>query len=120
MTQIPNWPDRNQVIDRPATPTRAANKEQVQPPNMYDVLLLNDQTTPFEFVTKVLTGIFNVHAKKAYDIMMSAHQSGLALVVTLPRDLAETKVDQANTLARGTVNPVFKGPMELTFSAKPR
>ncbi len=120
MTQIPKWPDRNQVIDRPATPTRAANKEQVQPPDMYVVFLHNDNTTPFEFVIGVLTDVFNVRSEKAHTIMMSAHQSGLAQVVTLPRDLAETKVHQANTLARGTVNPVFKGPMELTFSAQPR
>lgn len=120
MTIIPNWPGRNQVIDRPATPTKTANKENVQPPEMYGVFLQNDDTTPFDFVVKVLTDVFNVRGEKAQAIMMSAHRSGLALVVTLPRDMAETKVHNANTRARNTTNPIFKRPMELTFSAEPQ
>ena len=51
-------------------PARAA------PPPMYQVLLLNDDYTPMEFVVKVLQKFFNKNHEDATRIMLQVHHEG--------------------------------------------
>lgn len=104
---------------RKSTPgTHDAGLEPVEP-LMYNVFLLNDNTTPFPYVTEMLSRHFNLSAQRAGQVMWAAHRDGLSLVATMPKDVAETKVHRCNGEARATQNPVFNRPMELTFSAEP-
>lgn len=56
----------------------------------YRVLLHNDDFNPMEYVVQVLmTTIPSLTQPQAVDIMMEAHENGLALVITCAQEHAE-------------------------------
>jgi ATP-dependent Clp protease adaptor protein ClpS len=63
-------------------------------PKMGTVRVLNDNTTPFQWVVGVLVDIFGKSSEESERIMMEAHYSGSSVVDTYPMDVAETKVSQ--------------------------
>lgn len=69
-------------------------KHEFKKPSLYNVILLNDDYTPMDFVIEVLTRFFNMDEDKASDIMLTIHYKGKALCGTYTADVAETKVDQ--------------------------
>lgn len=82
------------------TRLRTKNKPKVERPRMYKVILLNDDFTPREFVVKVLKAEFGMGEDRAYAVMMTAHRRGVCVVAVFARDIAETKADHANDMAR--------------------
>ncbi|MFX4219712.1 MAG: ATP-dependent Clp protease adapter ClpS [Thalassobaculum sp.] len=82
------------------TRLRTKNKPKVERPRMYKVILLNDDFTPREFVVKVLKAEFGMGEDRAYAVMMTAHRRGVCVVAVFARDIAETKADRANDMAR--------------------
>eukprot|EP00903_Cladosiphon_okamuranus_P002069 g2067.t1 len=70
-------------------------KTKVQKPNLYKVILLNDDYTPREFVTLILKAEFRLDTAQAEVVMMTAHQKGACVVSVYPRDVAETKATRA-------------------------
>lgn len=106
----------------PATTPVRADNTRLQPklPNLYLVLLHNDNSTDPLFVVEVLCEVFAFNKPRAYEVMQEAHTKGIALVSAYSRDIAETKVQQAMMKAasgRNALNPA--APCELTFSAQP-
>ena len=67
---------------------------------MYRVLIHNDDVTPMDFVVKILTEVFRLELFRACQVMLEAHTSGVAHVVTEPLERAEFHVDQSRSLAR--------------------
>ena len=67
-------------------------KTVLKEPEQWNVLLLNDDYTPMDFVVEVLESIFNRHPSEAYRIMMQVHTQGSGLAGVYPHDIAETKV----------------------------
>lgn len=56
----------------------------------YRVLLHNDDSTPMEHVVKaLLTTVSSLTQPQAVSIMMEAHNSGIALVITCAQEHAE-------------------------------
>ena len=86
---------------------------------MYKVMLLNDDTTPFDFVVEMLRKHFNMPQARSVAVMMAAHTQDRALVAVYAKDIAEEKVGAANKESRATENPAFGGPMALTFACEP-
>jgi len=85
-----------------ATKTRPKTKR----PPMYKVLLLNDDYTPMEFVVHVLERYFGLSHAQAFDIMLTVHKKGLAVVGVFPFEVAETKVVQVMDAARRHQHPL--------------
>ena len=71
-------------------------RKEVAPPSMWQAVLVNDNTTPFEFVIYTLMEIFSKNMREAAEVMMEAHSKGSALVLVSTRDVIESKVTQAN------------------------
>jgi ATP-dependent Clp protease adaptor protein ClpS len=71
-----------------------------QKPQLYVVLLHNDDYTTMQFVVEVLEGIFHKSPAEAYRIMMHVHTRGHGVCGTYTHDVAETKVDQVHERAR--------------------
>src|ERR1700721_4146209 len=61
----------------PGTAVITKTKPQTKRPNLYRVLLLNDDYTPMEFVVHVLERFFNKDHETAHRIMMHVHQHGI-------------------------------------------
>lgn len=76
-------------------------------PPMFNVIVLNDDFTPMEFVVGVLITFFVMSQQKARHIMLEVHRQGKAICGTYTRDIAETKVAQVNSLARENDYPLL-------------
>ena len=66
-------------------------KTKVQRPQLYKVVLLNDDYTPREFVVLILKSEFRLDSAQAEVVMITAHQKGACVVSVYPKDVAETK-----------------------------
>ncbi|MDE0693667.1 MAG: ATP-dependent Clp protease adapter ClpS [Gammaproteobacteria bacterium] len=88
-------------------------KPALKRPQMFKVLLLNDDYTPMEFVVHVLERFFRMDYEKAWQIMMAVHTTGSAVVGIFPRDIAETKSEQVNQYAQENNHPL-KSTVEMT------
>jgi ATP-dependent Clp protease adaptor protein ClpS len=75
-------------------------------PNMYRVLLLNDDYTPMEFVVHVLERFFNKDRETATRIMLHVHQHGIGECGVFTYEVAETKVTQVMDFARKHQHPL--------------
>ncbi len=77
-----------------------------QRPPLYKVLLLNDDYTPMEFVVHVLERFFGMSHAQAFEIMLTVHKKGLAVVGVFSFEVAETKVAQVMDFARRHQHPL--------------
>lgn len=75
-------------------------------PKLHKVILLNDDYTPREFVVRVLKAVFRMQGETARRVMYTAHTRGACVVSVYPRDVAETKANEANDLAREAGHPL--------------
>jgi ATP-dependent Clp protease adaptor protein ClpS len=75
-------------------------------PPMYKVMLLNDDYTPMEFVVHILERFFGLNHAQAFDIMLTVHKRGLAVVGVFSAEVAETKVAQVMDFARRHQHPL--------------
>ena len=75
-------------------------------PEMFKVMLLNDDYTPMEFVIEVIERFFNKDREQATQIMLKVHTEGLGVCGVYPQDIAETKVNQVLTLAKEHQHPL--------------
>ena len=74
---------------------------------MYQVLLLNDDYTPMEFVVGVIQTVFGYDLDKSTRIMMQVHYEGQGVCGVYARDVAETKVSQVVEMARKANHPLM-------------
>jgi len=81
-------------------------KSKTQRPPMYKVLLLNDDYTPMEFVVHVLERFFGLSHAQSFEIMLTVHKKGLAVVGVFSFEVAETKVAQVMDFARRHQHPL--------------
>ncbi|HBQ44365.1 MAG TPA: ATP-dependent Clp protease adapter ClpS [Thiomicrospira sp.] len=89
-----------------------AVKPRIKPPRRYQVLLLNDDFTPMDFVVEVLSRFFGLDLTTAETVMMQIHQQGKAICGVYSKEIAEMKVNQVNTFARENGHPL-KCQMEV-------
>ena len=80
--------------------------QKVKPPQMYQVVLLNDDYTPMEFVVVVIQEFFGKDLETATQIMLKIHLDGKAVCGVYSRDVAATKVDQVLDAAAKAGHPL--------------
>ncbi|HYA06536.1 MAG TPA: ATP-dependent Clp protease adapter ClpS [Xanthobacteraceae bacterium] len=90
----------------PGTAVITKTRPQTKRPNLYRVLLLNDDYTPMEFVVHVLEQFFNKDHETAHRIMMHVHQHGIGECGIFTYEVAETKVTQVMDFARKHQHPL--------------
>ena len=88
------------------TGTITRTKPKTQRPNLYRVLLLNDDYTPMEFVVLVLQDVFNKSREDAMRIMLHVHNKGVGECGVYPYEVAETKVTRVMDTARKNQHPL--------------
>ena len=83
-------------------------ESQVKPklPRNYKVILLNDDYTPMEFVVVVLERFFGKNHTQAFEIMLTVHKKGMAVVGVFSHEIAETKVAQVMDFSRRHQHPL--------------
>ncbi len=82
------------------------DRQQIQEPSLYKVLLHNDDYTTMDFVIMVLETVFNKNNSEATRIMLNVHQQGIGIAGVYTRDIAETKVAVVHDIARKNEFPL--------------
>jgi ATP-dependent Clp protease adaptor protein ClpS len=91
---------------RSGTAIVTRTKTRTKRPNLYRVLLLNDDYTPMEFVVHVLERFFNKSREDATRIMLHVHHNGVGECGVYTYEVAETKVTQVMDFARKHQHPL--------------
>jgi ATP-dependent Clp protease adaptor protein ClpS len=94
-------------IDHDEDVLLAPEEPKLEVPSMYNVVMLNDDFTPMEFVVEVLETFFNKDREAATRVMLTVHTMGKAVCGSYTRDIAETKAAQVNQYARESQHPLL-------------
>ena len=81
-------------------------KPKTKRPPLYKVLILNDDFTPMEFVVMVLERFFGMSHTQAFELMLTVHKKGVAVVGVFSYEIAETKVAQVMDFAQRHQHPL--------------
>ena len=74
--------------------------DEIKEPEMWNVLLHNDNYTTMEFVVQILMNFFHKDEAEATHIMLMVHHRGYGVAGVYSRDIAETKVVQVSRYAQ--------------------
>ncbi len=117
-----------QPPERPPTPSKGnplrddgnsvvleRRTQKVKPPQMHQVVMLNDDYTPMEFVVVVIQEFFSRDLETATQIMLKIHLEGRGVCGVYSKDVAATKVDQVLDAAHKAGHPLqcVSEPVEL-------
>lgn len=91
----------SEVVEKPRSVTKR--------PQLYHVVLINDDYTTMEFVVRTLEEIFDKGPAEAYRIMMEVHTSGRGICGAYTYEVAETKVTAVHDSARAEGFPLRAG-----------
>ena len=83
------------------------DKPDLKEPPMYQVVLLNDDFTPMEFVVHILELFFSIDRENATRIMLEVHTSGKGICGLFTREIAETKVSLVNDYSQESQHPLL-------------
>ena len=106
-TKIPQIPSARPV-DQDGTGSVVLERrtQKVKPPQMYQVVMLNDDYTPMEFVVVVIQEFFGKDLEAATQIMLKIHLDGKGVCGVYSKDVAATKVDQVLDAANKAGHPL--------------
>ncbi len=79
----------------------------VKRPPLYQVVLLNDDFTPMEFVVDILQSIFGMQRTRATQVMLEVHTKGKGICGVFNFEIAETKVAQVMGIAKQQQHPLL-------------
>ena len=76
-------------------------------PPMFQVVLMNDDYTPMDFVVAVLQMFFSMDHAQATQVMLHVHTRGKGVCGIFTREVAETKVTRVNEFSRSHHHPLL-------------
>ena len=79
---------------------------ELKQPNLWKVILLNDEITTMEFVIEVLTRFFEYTEDSAMELTLKIHEDGSAVAAVYPYELAEQKGIEVTLSARQSGYPL--------------
>lgn len=94
------------VPDGGGTVVLERRAQKTQPPQLFQVAMLNDDFTPMEFVVMVIQEFFSKDREAATQIMLKIHLDGKGVCGVYSRDVAATKVDQVLDAAKQSGHPL--------------
>ena len=119
MPVFPVFSPRNQSAPPPPEPPQKPGRDEgdgavgierqtqkTEPPRLYQVLLLNDDFTPMEFVVMVLQEFFRHDLDTATQIMLKIHHEGRGVCGVFTKDVAATKVELVLAASRRAGHPL--------------
>ncbi|MEN9843261.1 MAG: hypothetical protein RLZZ612_1090 [Pseudomonadota bacterium] len=80
--------------------------QKLDPPKMHQVVLLNDDYTPMEFVVLVIQKFFSKDRETATQIMLKIHHEGRGICGVFTKDVAATKADLVQDAAHQAGHPL--------------
>ena len=102
---MPNEPE-NEHESGHGLALKTAKPEVARPP-LFQVVLLNDDFTPMDFVVEVLRSFFALDQERAVQVMLHVHTRGKGVCGVFTREVAETKVTQVNEYSHSHQHPLL-------------
>lgn len=99
-------PTRSPAQDDGGSVVLERRTQKTQPPQMYQVVMLNDDYTPMEFVVDVIQAFFSKDLEEATRIMLKIHLDGKGVCGVFSKDVAATKVDRVMEAAHKAGHPL--------------
>ena len=90
------------------------DEPQLKEPPLFQVVLLNDDFTPMEFVVYAIQKVFGYEHERATQIMLSVHTKGKGVCGIFPKEIAETKSHEINEMAKAHEHPLISEIEPLT------
>ena len=90
--------------------TEVLVRKRLKRPKMFRVIFHNDDYTTRDFVVMVLMQYFHKSHSESTTLMLQIHTQGKGIAGLYPRDIAESKKVQVETLARE-----YDMPLKLTL-----
>jgi ATP-dependent Clp protease adaptor protein ClpS len=87
---------------------------EIKEPPLYQVVLINDDYSPMEFVVFVLQTVFNHTHEKSTEIMMAVHSKGKGVCGIFSKEIAETMSYEVNNMAKHHEHPLLSEIEPLT------
>ncbi len=87
--------------------SREETRDQVKEPDMFKVVLHNDDYTTMDFVVEILMGVFHKSAPEATAIMLDVHRKGRGIVGVYTFDIATTKANIVRKIAKERQFPLL-------------
>ncbi|MDR2550695.1 MAG: ATP-dependent Clp protease adapter ClpS [Desulfobulbus sp.] len=84
----------------------ATDREALQEPPLYKVLLHNDDYTTMDFVIMILQAVFHKNTEEATRIMLNVHHQGVGIAGIYTREIGETKVEIVHRMAKKNQFPL--------------
>ena len=81
-------------------------KVTISEPGRWKVILLNDDSTPMEFVVSLLIEVFIHNNNTANDVMLQVHETGSGVAGVYSFEIAEAKKTESTNLARTNGYPL--------------
>tara|TARA_Y100000592_G_C5455270_1_gene311056 strand:- start:1391 stop:1714 length:324 start_codon:yes stop_codon:yes gene_type:complete len=81
------------------------DRQKVEPPKKFKVILHNDDYTPMEFVVLVLMDVFNYGIHRAHEVMLQVHEQGKGIAGVFPKEIAWMKTKKCNKYAQQHGHP---------------
>ena len=81
-------------------------KKVIREPSKFNVIMLNDDSTPIDWVIDILKTLFRHTDSDAEHLTMTIHNDGSAIVGTYKYEIAEQKVAEAINVSRNNGFPL--------------
>jgi len=102
--------ENNSTTNNPQRDLLLDTKPKTKKPSMYNVILLNDDYTPMEFVIMVLIKFFNKKEEEAMQIMLHVHKKGIGICGVFTYEVAESKCKLVLDFAK-----TYEHPLQCTI-----
>lgn len=86
--------------------TSLAEQIKLKKPQMYKVLMHNDDYTSMEFVIHVLQKFFNKNYEESHAIMLKVHHDGIGICGIFTFEVAESKASKVNKYSKNKGHPL--------------
>ena len=90
----------------PKEQVETRNRTEIIFPSRYNVILLNDDYTPMDFVIQLLVETFNRSLQEAKGITMKIHEEGQGIAGTYSLEIAEQKCQESMMISRHNGHPL--------------
>jgi ATP-dependent Clp protease adaptor protein ClpS len=107
--KVPHSPDPGRSPareDGQGTVLAERQEQRVEPPKLFQVVMLNDDYTPMEFVVLMLQEYFLRDIDTATQIMLKIHHEGRGVCGVYSKDIAATKVELVQAAAKRAGHPL--------------